>query len=221
VTRPLTAAAVAATAAAHIAAGLSGNRRLADATQPALMPVVAAHLLTSARRSDRAVVGVAAGLAAACLGDTVPRFQRDDTAFRTLIVCFVGTHVAYLAALAPAAARRVRDEPRRVVVPAVGYGALLAGVLGTVLPGARASRLHAAVIGYGVLLSATGVVTALAGGRIAVGGALFAASDAMIALGRFVPGWRARIGSLDVQDAVVMSTYVAAQALIADGVAQR
>ncbi len=66
---------------------------------------------------------------------------------------------------------------------------------------------------YGAVL---GTMAALAGGRggvIAVGGALFVVSDSVLALGRFLPGYE-----FALHDLVVMSTYLAAQGLIAWGV---
>jgi hypothetical protein len=46
-----------------------------------------------------------------------------------------------------------------------------------------------------------------------VGGALFVTSDSVLALGRFLPGY-----DFAPHDLVVMSTYLAAQGLIAVGV---
>ena len=51
------------------------------------------------------------------------------------------------------------------------------------------------------------------GGLLAVGGALFVVSDSVLALGRFLPGYE-----FPPHDLVVMSTYLAAQGLIALGV---
>jgi uncharacterized membrane protein YhhN len=51
------------------------------------------------------------------------------------------------------------------------------------------------------------------GGVIAVGGALFVVSDSVLALGRFLPGYE-----FALHDLTVMSTYLAAQGLIALGV---
>lgn len=216
--RPRTAAALLATlTTTHLAAQLRGPHRVADVTQALLMPAVGALLASRPHGDPHVRRAVAAGLVASFAGDTAPRFARGDDALRVTIVCFAGTHLAYLTALAPAALRQVRRRPASVVVPVLGYAALVAVVQRACAVRAREAGLAGAVAGYGALLGGTGVVTALAGPRFAAGGALFAVSDAMIALGRFVRGWHPRVAGLDLHDALVMATYVGAQVLIADG----
>jgi uncharacterized membrane protein YhhN len=202
----------------HLAAQLRGPNRVADVTQALLMPAVGSLLASRPGAATHARRAVAVGLATSFAGDTAPRFARGDDALRVTIVCFAGTHLAYLVGLGPTAWRRLRRRPRSVVLPVLGYAALVGAVQHACAPRAREAGLAIAVGGYGALLGATGVVTALAGPRLAVGGALFALSDAMIALGRFVRGWHPRVAGLDVHDALIMATYVGAQVLIADGV---
>jgi len=51
------------------------------------------------------------------------------------------------------------------------------------------------------------------GPLVAVGGALFVLSDSVLGLGRFLPGY-----DFALHDLLVMSSYLAAQGLIAAGV---
>ncbi len=66
---------------------------------------------------------------------------------------------------------------------------------------------------YGLVLGVMAAIAGGLGGLIAVGGALFVVSDSVLALGRFLPGYE-----FAAHDLVVMSTYLAAQGLIALGV---
>ena len=103
--------------------------------------------------------------------------------------------------------RAAVDSPRGRSSSSPWYVAFLA------LLGPHLGGLLVPVAVYGAVL---GTMAALAGGRggvIAVGGALFVVSDSVLALGRFLPGYE-----FALHDLVVMSTYLAAQGLIAWGV---
>ena len=104
----------------------------------------------------------------------------------------------------------MRPGRRRLPTWALAYVAWYVAFL--VLLGPHLGGLLVPVAVYGAVL---GTMAALAGGRggvIAVGGALFVVSDSVLALGRFLPGYE-----FALHDLVVMSTYVAAQGLIAWG----
>lgn len=212
-------AAVGGLAAIRVLSATRHRGWVANVSQTLLMPTLAGGLVAGGGAGTREERWVVTALLCSTAGDTVPRFRRGERAFRVLVGCFAGAHVAYLAAFAPAAVQRLRHRPAAMIAPLAGYGFLYALIQRLCQDRARATGLGTAVAGYGILLGATGVLTAVRGGRIAVGGALFAVSDSLIALERFVPGWRPHILGRDVQDGLVMLTYVAAQTLIADGVA--
>jgi uncharacterized membrane protein YhhN len=86
--------------------------------------------------------------------------------------------------------------------------AVAAALLAVTVP--HAGVLAPAVVVYGLLLAATAYVAAGHGWVGALGGAFFVLSDGLIALGAFRPDlvdWAHR-------DFAVMSTYIAAQALL-------
>jgi uncharacterized membrane protein YhhN len=171
------------------------------ATKPLLMPVLAAFLLAAA--GDRRAVRLpAAGIVLGGLGDTALLASGDW--FLPGMGSFAAGHACYIAEF-------VKDgSARQVRLPVVaGYGAAWA-VLMTLL-WRRLGGLRVPVAAYGLLLIS---MAALASGRsraAAAGGALFVASDALIACD---------LAGLDVvpgQDAAVMPTYIAGQFLLALG----
>ena len=84
------------------------------------------------------------------------------------------------------------------------------------IPRIARAHLGALLVPVAVYGAVLGTMAALAGGRgglIALGGAFFVVSDSVLALGRFLPGYE-----FALHDLVVMSTYLAAQGLIAWGV---
>ena len=78
-------------------------------------------------------------------------------------------------------------------------------------PGAGA--LLVPVVGYGLLLATMAVLATGVSPMVASGAVLFVVSDALIALGAFT--------GLSVSGFAIMSTYIAAQVLIAVGVRLR
>ncbi|MFV0252195.1 MAG: lysoplasmalogenase family protein [Beutenbergiaceae bacterium] len=205
-------------ATAHIGARLTGYGRLADVTQPLLMPAVTARMASRGRLRPRLARWVGIGQVFACAGDTIPRFQSGTPALRSMIGSFALTHVAYLVGFTPAAIRRARSAPVQLAGAALGYAALYLAVVRLCDAKARELGLQNMMATYGALLAATGVVTAAHGGKGAVGGALFVGSDMLIALREFVPGWDPRVRHVRVGDPLIMASYVAAQTLIADAV---
>jgi uncharacterized membrane protein YhhN len=118
---------------------------------------------------------------------------------------FLVAHLAYIALFLrlPAAGRRLRAWSLVYLVWYIGFLVLLGPHLGSLI---------VPVAVYGAVLAAMAALAAARGGLIAAGGALFVVSDSVLALGRFLPGYE-----FALHDLTVMSSYVAAQGLIALG----
>ena len=179
-------------------------------TKLLLMPALALAVLRSARPRRRSAT-IALLLAAILLswaGDAALTGS-GATWFVAGLLCFLAAHVAYVVLFL----RESRGSGRFPAWTAV-YVAWYAGFLSLLAP--HLGALFAPVAVYGLVLGAMAVVAARVGGLVAVGGALFLVSDTVLALGRFLPGYE-----FPAHDLVVMSTYLAAQGVIAFGVLRR
>ena len=180
-------------AAVDVALAAAGRRPARRATKPLLMPLLA---VGRDRPTQRALALSGVG-DVALLGD-------GTAAFRVGLGAFLASHLAWLSALSQRPGGRL-DAVRGVPVLAAWGG--LNAVLWR-----RTGDDRWPVVAYSVVLAAM-ALTALDrdDARAAAGGALFLASDALLALERFadvrLPG----------HDGWVMSTYTAAQALLAAG----
>jgi uncharacterized membrane protein YhhN len=195
VTRPLLPAylAVAALDTALAATGRARARRL---TKPLLMPVLAAG---RDRPTQRA-------LALSGAGD-VALLGAGRTAFSAGLGAFLGSHAAWIAALrGRPGGGRVSARP----VLALPYAATWLGLNAVLWRRTGPDRWP--VVLYSAALAAM-AVTALdtEDPRAAAGGALFMLSDGLLALERFAGV------ALPAHEGWVMSTYTAAQALLAAG----
>ncbi|WP_353816630.1 lysoplasmalogenase [Agromyces sp. SYSU T00266] len=125
------------------------------------------------------------------------------------LLSFLAAHVAYVVLFLrqPAAGRRLPWWTLAYVAWFAAFLALLAPGLG---------GLFVPVAVYGAVLGTMAALAGGLGGLVALGGALFVVSDSVLALGRFLPGYE-----FAAHDLVVMSTYLAAQGLIAFGVLTR
>jgi uncharacterized membrane protein YhhN len=172
------------------------------ATKPLLMPVLAAFALVAAgdRREDMRLP--AAGIAVSGLGDTA--LLGPESWFVPGMGAFAAAHACYVTALARDGA--ARGVSRRV---AAGYGALWAAL--TAVLWRRLGSLRVPVAAYSLLLVSMAVLASGRNREAAAGGALFVASDALIACGL------AGINALPRQESAVMPTYIAAQFLLAAG----
>jgi uncharacterized membrane protein YhhN len=191
-------AAFAALAAADTAMAAAGRDRPRRLTKPLLMPALMAG---RDRRTRWALVLGGAG-DVALLGE-------GQAAFRAGLASFLAGHLAWTAALRqrPYHGRgRVRSAPAL----AVPYLAAFAGLNAYLWP--RTGRDRIPVLGYSFALLVMSL-TALDRGSpaAAAGGALFLASDSLLALERF--GGM----SLPAHEGLVMATYASAQALLAAG----
>jgi uncharacterized membrane protein YhhN len=168
------------------------------------MPLLAADVARVGGSDDTTPL-VLAGLGLSGLGD-VALLVAGEVPFTAGLTSFLGAHGCYLAALA----RRRQGSARRLWWIAAAYVVAWGGLNLVLYP--RTGPLRVPVVVYGTVLAAM-ALAALDTGEplVAVGGAAFLASDAILALDTF--------GAYRVPqaDGVVMLTYTAAQALIASG----
>lgn len=151
--------------------------------------------------------GVLTGLGLSTLGDIALMLPVD--AFAIGLGAFMLAHLAYIAAFAP------RASALPVAAAAAVYAAIAAGVLSLLLP-AVPEGLRWPVLAYVAVLAAMAATafgaSATVGRRLALGGALFVASDGLLAWNRFVE-------PLPVAALWVLASYWAAQWCIARAVA--
>ena len=178
-------------ALADTALAATGRTRSRRLTKPLLMPTL---LVGKARPTQRA-------LALGGLGD-VALLGSGDLAFTAGLGAFLASHLAWVAALRP--------HSRHALSPlrAVPYVAAWVGLNGYLW--SRTGKDRVPVLVYSAALMGTALAALDTGDpAVAAGGALFVASDTLLALERFahveLPG----------HEALVMATYTSAQALLA------
>lgn len=196
--------ALAADAVAHLLFLLGGSQRAAEATQWALMPLLAAAV-SLATRSPRSplVRGTLVALFFSWLGDSAPDFAAEN-GFLVMVGFFLLAQASYLHTFAPYAHNSLAVRaPWSLLV----YGAAFVGLVAACWRGAGSLRLPTII--YGLALTSMAVLATGIGRKAGLGGALFLLSDSLIALGAFT-----RLGGR-WREVAVMATYVAAQALIA------
>lgn len=189
-------------------AGTAAFAPLAAATKPLLMPVLLAWVLANAVQGSRPAVALMAGLFCAFLGDVL--LMADERLWG--IAAFALMQVAYLVAF------RLLPGPglvRAWPLAAVPYALAWAGFTALLWPSAGDLRIPVAAYGallYAMALAALGLALRLPPDMRwwpAAGGALFIASDAVLALGMFGVG-----ASGAPAGAFAMAAYCAAQFLI-------
>ncbi|WP_426592218.1 lysoplasmalogenase [Cellulomonas sp. McL0617] len=196
----------------QVSAEWIGAQRVAQVGQWALMPLLAGALVAATRwPRGHLVRWVLVALGFSWLGDLVPSFVGDDTAFLVMVGFFLLAQVAYVVAFAPDARRSVLHRRPVLLVP---YAAVLVAMVGACGGGAGSLLIPVAV--YGGCLTAMAVLSTGVGRPAGVGGAVFLVSDGLIALNEFVPSFH-----LPHHDFWVMLTYVVAQASIATAVVGR
>ena len=181
-------------AAADTLLAATGHDRQRWATKPLLMPVLMAGRDRPAQRA----------LALGGAGD-VALLGSSQTAFTAGLACFLAGHVAWIMALRQRPGRgRLRARPVLAAPHVAAFAAMNAYLW------RRTGQDRLPVIVYSAALLAMSL-TALDSGspRTAAGGALFLASDTLLALGKF--------GGLQLpaHEGLVMATYTSAQALLA------
>ncbi|WP_043263777.1 lysoplasmalogenase [Streptomyces sp. CT34] len=173
-------------------------------TKPALMPLLAAHVLL--RGGPPLLAGA---LLLGCGGDTFLQIG-GGTAFLVGMGSFAAGHVCYLLLFARhgsgSAARR-----RSFRAAAAAYAVALIATVALLWPDLPAG-LRVPVAGYSLLLTAMACGALRAGPLAAAGGLLFLLSDTLIASG--VAHWP----QLPAPQFWIMATYTAAQFALAAGV---
>ncbi|MBM7504409.1 lysoplasmalogenase [Agromyces aurantiacus] len=174
------------------------------ATKLLLMPALAAGVLLARPPRTRSTLLLLAAIALSWAGDAALTGAGAGW-FVAGLLAFLAAHVAYVVLFAGSG--RGRRMPAWTAVYAVWY----AGFLALLAP--HLGALLAPVAVYGLVLGAMAALAGRLGGIIALGGALFVVSDSVLALGRFLPGY-----GFALHDLAVMTTYLAAQGLIALGI---
>jgi len=184
----------AALVAADVLLAVTRHGRRRWLTKPLLMPVLMAGRDRPAQRA----------LALGGAGD-VALLGSSDAAFTAGLVSFLAGHLAWIAALRQRpGGGYLRAHPALAAPHLAAFGAMNAYLW------KRTGKDRIPVVAYSTVLLAMSL-TALDSGspRTAVGGALFLASDTMLALEKF--------GDLRLpaHEGLVMATYTTAQALLA------
>lgn len=200
---------------AHLVAQLTGPEALRVWTQVAVMPLLAAVVLTATKPPRSHLQRwLLLGLGMSWLGDSVPRFVTEHS-FLLMVTFFLLAQVAYVVAFWPARRESVAaPSSRGWPWPLLGYVLALALLLVWCVPGAGPLLVPAVV--YGVVLVAMAVLATGVHRLVAVGGILFVVSDGLIALDAF-SAWYELAG----HGFLVMVTYLAAQAFLVAGTLAR
>lgn len=200
-----------AVAALHLASQfVDENGRVSSASQILLMPALAGVLVTGRRDRTRLADSALIALGASWLGDSVPRFLADEPGFLAMVGCFLVAQIAYIAGFLPTRSQSTPWSQWRARLP---YLAAFTGLVGWCLPGA--GGLAPPVVGYGAALTTMALLAPGVSELAGVGGAVFMASDGLIALHAFAGM------TLPAHDFWVMSTYLVGQALIVAAVIEQ
>ena len=209
------------------AAGKSGStaaRRLRYVLKPALMPALAAAFLDGSRggraRADNSLLrlGTAAAQAFSWGGD-VALLGTSQRSFLTGVGSFAGAHVAYTTAFLSVRGER-NDYDAAGLKVALGLWLTTAPLM-SLAAGRKDPALRAPVAAYATILSGMFASSRMLdptlpqGARrtLQAGTALFLISDSVLAAQKFL-----LTEPRPVLESVVMTTYTAAQGLIAAGV---
>lgn len=170
-------------------------------TKPMLMPtLLLAFLAAVPALRALAVWLTAAGITLSWLGDILLYN------FVVGLIFFLVAHLAYIPVF------MVTFPERRMRWWSLAYVAVFGALVWVLAP--HLGDLLVPVIVYGVVLCAMAAVASKGNWQTALGGALFLASDSILALNRFHPDdvipWNSGF--------LVMVTYLAAQGLIAEGI---
>lgn len=189
----------------HVRPGPEDGLSAQDVTQWALAPLLGAALWQSRPAPRERIVNLGlAALGFSFLGDALPDAFRDDTAFLVLVGFFLLAQVAYIAAFWP---RREHGLAGRRSPWALAYLAAYGLLVAYCAP--QAGTLLVPVLVYGACLTGMSLLATGLGRYGTVGGLLFFASDALIAINAFRPD-----SPIPHGDLAVMATYIAAQGLL-------
>lgn len=191
----------------YLVAQFLGNDAVTDFVKPLLMPVLLAGLLFALPRvrSEIALLGTIA-IALSWLGD-VTLGSVGEFSFLIGLGFFLLAHVAYIVLFL----RRMKTSPMRGW--ALAYLVWWIALVAILWP--HLGDLLLPVVVYGLVLGAMGAIALSCNRWIAIGGVLFAVSDSLLGINRFHPDFE-----WPLVHVAIMLTYVAAQGLIAFGVAK-
>lgn len=190
----------------HLVGQLTGLTLLHLTTKPLLMPALLAWFLTVTPRSRLRTL-VAVGLGWSWLGD-LGLMPSGEGWFLAGLGAFLVAQLTYAVAFWPSRRDSVFARPL-LTLP---YLAVLAGLLAALWGDLGDLRVPVTV--YAVVIVTMAMLATGIDRLVGVGAALFVASDALIALDTLAGAVR-----LPVHGFWVMLTYLAAQLLIATGVA--
>ena len=201
----------------HLVAHLAGREQLATVTQWFVMPLLALAVWAAtggpARGRSRLVRWTLVALGFSWLGDSAPDLSSGDASFLTMVGFFLLAQLAYIAAFWPSRRSSVLRRPLLLVPYALALVVLVA------LCAPHAGVLLVPVMVYGTCLALMGVLSTGVNRIAGLGGAIFLVSDALIALGAFVPGFE--VPGPVPSGFWVMLTYLAGQSLLVLGILRR
>jgi uncharacterized membrane protein YhhN len=212
-------AAYAVVAIAEVAGEATGGTFLVHAAKPLLMPLLMAWLVVAvgdAGGFDLPLTWLAVGVGFAWVGDLL-LMGSGDGFFMAGIAAFLVMQVCYLLSMTRISGPGLVRAWKITLVP---YVAIWVAINLLVSAGVGAMRIPVLVYSAVALAMAAAALDLVLrvprplGWRVAWGALLFVLSDALIAMTAYGP-----LSSGSVTDAVIMATYVIAQAMIVTGVA--
>jgi len=183
----------------HLGAKLTGSRRIDRVSKAVLVPLLGIRLLAAPRRNRRTTALLSAELLLSWIGDIT-----IDRSFRTGLAAFFAAHLCLIAVFWTG----FRTRPSAWTALLLPWLLVMIVVLRP-----RLTTLYPAVVAYATILAAMAASAGRGGRRIGAGGILFVISDSLLAFRQFTPWFRS-----SPWGAVVMASYLAAQALLVDGV---
>jgi uncharacterized membrane protein YhhN len=169
-------------------------------TKPLLMPALSLVVTLSAPRAPKALRRLLlSAIALSWAGDVI--LMGDGVAhFAAGLGAFLFAHVLYITLF-------LRGLDGRVAPLSVGYAAVYAAMIFLLAP--HVGALLVPVVIYGAVLCTMAALATRGDAMLALGGAIFVVSDAILASGRFLPD-----AGIPRASFLVMLTYLAAQGLI-------
>ena len=196
----------------HVIALAVDNDALAAPTKLFLMPLLALAVLWTARGTGWGlpVALLLVAIAFSWLGDGAATFFPFAPTLAMMLACFGLAHVCYIILFTRTLA--LGRLPIWSAVYAVWWVALLVILAPALLADEGGIGWLIAIGAYGILLGATAAAAARSTPAVALGGALFLASDSILAFRLFMPEATPHWTS-----PAVMLTYCAGQGFIAAG----
>lgn len=189
-----------ATSTVHLGAKLLGAGRVDRLSKVALIPTLGIRLIGVRGHRRRRIALLVIEMLLSWIGDIT-----IDRSFRTGLAAFLAAHLCMIVLFWSGFRARMSTWSVLLLPWLV--------VMMVVLRPPRLTALYPAVVAYATVLAAMAASAGRGGKRMGAGGILFVVSDSLLAFRQFTPWFRARPWG-----AVVMASYLAAQALLVDGV---